>query len=62
VIGELINCLARTYDARCHRCATCRIVLALESLVEPDQLSVIARHVDRIGEELGVISERVEEM
>lgn len=62
MIGDLINCMARTYDGRCHRCAVCRIVHAIESLAEPDQLSVIARHVDRIGDELGVISERVEDL
>jgi hypothetical protein len=62
MIGELINCMARTYDGRCAMCAVCRIVLAIESIVEPDQLANIARHVDRIGDELGVISERVEEL
>jgi hypothetical protein len=62
MIGEIINCMARTYDARCNRCVTCRVVNAIEALQEPDQLANIARHVDRIGDELGVISERVEEM
>ena len=62
MIGELINCLAHTHEGRCGMCAVCRIVLAIESIVEPDQLGNIARHVDRIGDELGVISERVEEM
>jgi len=61
MIGEVINCMARPYDGRCGMCAVCRIVLAIESIVEPDQLGNIARHVDRIGDELGVISEVMEE-
>jgi hypothetical protein len=63
MIGEVINCMAMTRDARCARCVTCRIVRALENgLLELQNMTDIARHVDRIGDELGVISERVEEM
>jgi len=61
MIGEMINCMARTYEGRCAMCAVCRIVLAIEMLQEPDQLSNIARHVDRIGDELGVISQVMED-
>lgn len=63
MIGEVLNCMAMTHDARCARCAVCRIVRALENgLIELQNMTDIARHVDRIGDELGVISERVEEM
>lgn len=63
MIGELINCMATTHEGRCARCAVCRIVRAIENgLSEMQNLTDIARHVDRIGDELGVISERVEEM
>ena len=61
MIGELINCLARTHEGRCGMCAVCRIVYAIENLrVEVDS-EKMARHLDRIGDELGVISEVMEE-
>ncbi len=59
---EAINCMTVEEVRGCGRCMTCRIIHALENLtieVDSDQL---ARHVDRIGDELGVISEYVERL
>jgi hypothetical protein len=64
MIGEIINCMSMTNDGRCARCAVCRIVIAIERLQAPETVNNIddmRRHLDRIADELGVISEVMEE-
>ena len=61
-VSDVINCMAETHSGRCARCMTCRIVRALENFVDVDAMGKIAVHVDRIGDELGVISEYVERL
>ncbi len=61
-VADVINCMAETHSGRCARCMTCRIVRALENMGDHDAVAGIARHVDRIGDELGVISEYVERL
>ena len=59
---EAINCMTVEEIRGCGRCMTCRIISALENLVNVDAIDQIARHVDRIGDEIGVISEYVERL
>jgi hypothetical protein len=59
---EAINCMTVEEIRGCGRCMTCRIIHALEAVVDGDALEEIAKHVDRIGDEVAVISEYVERL
>lgn len=62
MIGELINCMARTHHGRCAMCAICRIVIAIENLrvdVDSDRLSA---QIERIADNMELIGDHVEEL
>lgn len=58
MIGELINCMARTHGGRCAMCAVCRIVMAIENLTVDVDSDRMARHLDRIADS----AEQIEEL
>ncbi|MGI9458886.1 MAG: hypothetical protein ACR2NF_02715 [Pirellulales bacterium] len=60
MMGDIINCMAETREGRCARCLTCRIVYAIENLNVDNHTTRMVAHLDRIGDELGVISEVAE--
>jgi len=61
--GTQLNCQS-SHGNGCGRCMTCRLEYALSLIQQELELTKrsLTRHVDRIADELGVISERVEEM
>ena len=62
MIGELLNCMAIRDESRCHRCAVCRLVHAIENLrvdVDSDRLS---RQVERIADNIELIGDYVEDL
>ena len=59
-VADVINCMAETHSGRCARCMTCRLVRAVENLRVDVDSNELAKHLDRIGDELGVISEVAE--
>lgn len=59
---EAVNCMTVEEVRGCGRCMTCRLIHALENLTIEVDAEQVAKHVDRIADELGVISEYVERL
>jgi hypothetical protein len=65
MIGELINCMARTPEARCFRCAVCRLeaVLDQQLMALNDELASIRRHqLEEIKDAIGEIADVAERL
>lgn len=65
MIGEMINCMARTPEARCFRCAVCRIEAVLDQRLEAMQMEIsdIRRlQLEEIKDAIGEIADVAERL
>jgi len=65
MIGEMINCMARTLEARCFRCAVCRIEAVLDQRLEAMQMEIsdIRRlQLEEIKDAIGEIADVAERL
>ena len=63
MIGEALNCMARTRDGRCAMCAVCRIVMALENVtidVNVERNRALTFSIDAVNDTLREIRDEIE--
>lgn len=63
MIGEALNCMARTRDGRCAMCAVCRIIIAIENVtidvnVEPNRR--VNTRLEAIADNIGELTDKLE--